>query len=59
MNRWGIDKPDLRFGMEIVDLTNVVAGCGFKVFTDTLGTGGVVKGIVLKGGGELFAQADR
>jgi aspartyl-tRNA synthetase len=50
MNRWGIDKPDLRFGMEIVDLSELVAGCGFKVFTDTLGTGGVVKGIVLKGG---------
>lgn len=50
MNRWGIDKPDLRFGMEIVDLSELVTGCGFKVFTDTLGTGGVVKGIVLKGG---------
>ncbi|HVP06845.1 MAG TPA: aspartate--tRNA ligase, partial [Candidatus Acidoferrum sp.] len=41
MNRWGIDKPDLRFGMEIVDLSEVVAGCGFKVFTDTLGAGGL------------------
>ncbi|MEW6050101.1 MAG: aspartate--tRNA ligase [Candidatus Zixiibacteriota bacterium] len=51
MDRWGIDKPDLRFGMEIVDLSEAVAGCGFKVFTDTLGTGGVVKGFVLKGGG--------
>jgi aspartyl-tRNA synthetase len=50
MNRWGIDKPDLRFGMEIVDFTKLVDGCGFKVFTDTIGTGGVVKGIVLKGG---------
>ncbi len=51
MNRWGIDKPDLRFGMEIVDLTELVRGCGFKVFADTVGNGGVVKGIVLKGGG--------
>ncbi len=50
MRRWGIDKPDLRFGMEIVDLTETVRGCGFKVFTDTIAAGGVVKGIVLKGG---------
>ncbi len=50
MDRWGIDKPDLRFGMEIVDLSKTVSGSGFKVFNDTLGSGGVVKGIVLKGG---------
>ncbi len=50
MDRWGIDKPDLRFGMEIVDLSRAGRGCGFKVFTDTIGNGGVVKGIVLKGG---------
>ena len=51
MNRWGIDKPDLRFGMEIVDLSDEVAGCDFKVFADNVKSGGVVKGIVLKGGG--------
>jgi aspartyl-tRNA synthetase len=51
MNRWGIDKPDLRFGMELVDLTAEVADCGFKVFADNVAAGGVVKGIVLKGGG--------
>jgi len=50
MDRWGIDKPDLRFGMEIVDLSEIVCGCGFKMFADTVGSGGVVKGIVLKGG---------
>jgi len=53
MNRWGIDKPDLRFGMEIVDLSEEVAGCGFKVFTSTLEHGGCVKAIVFAGGGEL------
>lgn len=53
MNRWGIDKPDLRFGMEIFDLAQVVAGCGFKVFTSTLERGGRVKGITLKRGGSL------
>ena len=50
MDHWGIDKPDLRFGMEIIDLSATVRGSGFKVFNDSLDTGGVVKGIVLKGG---------
>ncbi len=50
MNRWGIDKPDLRFGMEIVDLSDIVKGSGFSVFNNTLDAGGVVKGIVLTGG---------
>jgi len=50
MNRWGIDKPDLRFGMELIDLTATVAGCGFKLFADNIRKGGVVKGIVLKDG---------
>ncbi len=51
MSRWGIDKPDLRFDMELVDLSSVVAGCDFKVFADNVASGGVVKGIVLPGGG--------
>ena len=51
MNRWGIDKPDLRFGMEIVDLSDIVKECEFKVFADNVKSGGVVKGIVLKEGG--------
>jgi aspartyl-tRNA synthetase len=48
MNRWGIDKPDLRFGMEIVDLTEQVRDCGFKVFAANVASGGVVKGLVLE-----------
>ncbi|MEA3297728.1 MAG: aspartate--tRNA ligase, partial [candidate division Zixibacteria bacterium] len=51
MNRWGTDKPDLRFGMEIVDLSDVVSDCGFKVFADNVRAGGFVGGIVLEGGG--------
>ena len=51
IDRFGIDKPDMRFGMEIVDLTDAVKGCGFKVFAGNVESGGVVKGIVLKGGG--------
>lgn len=53
MNRWGIDKPDLRYGMEIVDLSKIVADCGFKVFTSTLENGGRVKGICFQGGGSI------
>jgi len=51
MARWGIDKPDMRFGMEIVDLSAEVKGCDFKVFADNVASGGVVKGIVLPEGG--------
>jgi aspartyl-tRNA synthetase len=51
MNRWGTDKPDLRFDMELVDLTDLVTDCGFGVFADNVRTGGVVKGLVLAGGG--------
>ncbi|RKX22655.1 MAG: aspartate--tRNA ligase [Candidatus Zixiibacteriota bacterium] len=51
MNRWGIDKPDLRFGMEIINLSDIVAESEFKVFAENVKKGGVVKGIVLKDGG--------
>lgn len=53
IGRWGIDKPDLRFGMEIVDLSEIVRTCDFKVFADNVKGGGVVKGIVLAGGGSF------
>ena len=51
IKRYGSDKPDMRFGMELVDISEVVAGCGFKVFSDTVDKGGVVTAICLKGGG--------
>ncbi len=50
MDRFGVDKPDLRYGLEIVDLTPLVQDCGFKLFSEAATSGGVVKGIVLKGG---------
>lgn len=53
LNRWGIDKPDLRFGMELVDLTDIARDSEFKVFAENAKSGGVVKGIVLKGGGSF------
>ena len=48
MNRYGSDKPDTRFGMEITDISDVVKGCGFSVFTSAIENGGSVRGIVAK-----------
>jgi len=45
MNRFGVDKPDLRFGMEIVDLTDHLGGTGFGVFKDAIAGGGAVRAI--------------
>lgn len=50
MNRFGSDKPDLRFGMEIIDLGDAVKDCGFKVFADAVKNGGCVRCINAKGG---------
>ena len=49
MARYGTDQPDLRFGLEIQDLSAVVADCGFRVFSGTVADGGVVKALVLPG----------
>ncbi|HEU5423828.1 MAG TPA: aspartate--tRNA ligase [Nitrolancea sp.] len=49
MLRYGSDKPDLRFGMEIFDVTDLVAGSGFGVFAGAAKAGGVVRGIVAPG----------
>ncbi len=49
MRRFGIDKPDMRFGMEIEDVSAVVASSGFRVFADAVAAGGRVAGILAKG----------
>jgi aspartyl-tRNA synthetase len=49
--RYGSDKPDLRIGMAIADVSGVFAGSAFSVFRDALESGGVVRGIVVPGGG--------
>ncbi len=49
MARYGTDKPDLRYGMELVDLSDLVAGSEFRVFSSTIAEGGQVKAIVLTG----------
>lgn len=53
MDRFGSDKPDTRFGMELVDVSETVAGCGFGVFTGALENGGSVRGINAKGQGTM------
>lgn len=58
MNRFGSDKPDLRYGMELIDLSPQVADCGFKVFSDTVSNGGQVKCITVKGGADSFTRKE-
>ena len=53
MDRFGSDKPDLRFGMELTDVSEAVKDCGFGVFTAALENGGSVRGINAKGQGGM------
>jgi len=50
IRRFGTDSPDLRFGMELVEISDLVAGCEFRVFSETLVSGGIVKGLKVPGG---------
>jgi len=49
IRRFGVDNPDLRFGLELVELTDLVKGSGFKVFADVAAGGGIIKGLNAKG----------
>ncbi|MGO5542688.1 aspartate--tRNA ligase [Blautia sp. HCP3S3_H10_1] len=53
MDRFGSDKPDMRFGMELHDVSDVVKNCGFSVFTSALENGGSVRGINAEGQGSM------
>lgn len=53
MDRFGTDKPDTRFGMELVNVSETVADCGFGVFSGALENGGSVRGINVKGQGGM------
>ncbi len=57
MDRFGTDRPDTRFGLELTDLTETLRGCGFKVFNSIIEKGGVVKAINAKGCGS-FSRKD-
>ena len=58
MNRFGSDKPDTRFGYELVDLSALVTQCRFPVFTNALEAGGSVRGINITGGADLFSRKE-
>ncbi|MGX1982539.1 aspartyl-tRNA synthetase [Thermolongibacillus altinsuensis] len=58
MNRYGSDKPDTRFGMELVDLSEQVKDCGFKVFASAVQNGGQVKAINVKQAAEKYSRKD-
>lgn len=53
MSRFGNDKPDTRFGMELTDLSDVMENCDFQVFKNALAAGGQVKGIAVPGGADF------
>jgi len=58
MDRFGSDKPDTRFGMELIDLSETVKDSGFKVFASTVENGGQVKAINVKGAAANYSRKD-
>ena len=58
MERYGSDKPDTRYGLEIQDLSDLVKNCGFGVFTSAIENGGSVRGIVAKGGAATLTRKE-
>lgn len=58
MTRYGSDKPDTRYGLELVHLNDLAADCGFKVFTDAVASQGDVRGINLKGASDHISRKE-
>ena len=56
MERYGTDKPDLRFDMELVDVADIATACGFGVFTKTIESGGRVRGLRAPGAAEKYSR---
>lgn len=56
MSRYGSDKPDVRFGFELQDITDMVKDCDFKVFTDAVAAGGSVRGICITDGAGQYTR---
>lgn len=56
MDRFGVDKPDLRFSMELMDISQIVSNSDFKVFTNAINSGGSVRAILVKNGGEFYSR---
>ena len=58
MERFGSDKPDIRFGLELINISDLVENCGFKVFSGAVQSGGSVRAINAKGCGKTFSRRD-
>jgi aspartyl-tRNA synthetase len=58
MERYGSDKPDLRFGYEIHNISDIVRGCGFNAFDGAIAGGGSVRAIKINGGAEKFSRKE-
>lgn len=58
MDKYGSDKPDIRFGFELIDVSDIVKNSSFKVFSSTVEGGGIVKAININGYGENFSRKD-
>ncbi len=58
MDRYGSDKPDVRFGLELIALNDIFDGCDFKVFADTVAQGKQVKSINIKGAADKYSRKD-
>jgi aspartyl-tRNA synthetase len=56
MARYGCDRPDTRFDLELVDVSKIMKDCGFKVFTTTVASGGIVKVLPIPGGNNLVSN---
>ena len=56
MDRYGCDKPDTRYGLELVNVSEIVKDSGFKVFADTVAKGGIVKILPIPGGNDLISN---
>ena len=56
MDKYGSDKPDTRYGLELVDVSDVVQGSGFKVFADAVSKGGIVKILPIPGGNDAISN---
>ena len=58
MERFGSDKPDMRFGMELCNVNDIFANTTFKIFADVLENKGVIQAMVVKGGADKFSRKD-
>ncbi|MEB3251332.1 MAG: aspartate--tRNA ligase, partial [Cyanobacteriota bacterium] len=56
LDRYGTDKPDTRYGLELVDVSDLVQGCGFKVFAGAIAEGGLVKVLPIPGGNDRLSN---